>query len=40
MKEAYKSLNAAADWDAYLQSLRAQYRHLPALQDEIRRACL
>jgi hypothetical protein len=40
MKAVYKSLNAVADWDAYLQSLRAQYRHLPALQDEMRQARL
>ncbi len=40
MKAVYKSVNAHADWDAYLQSLRAQYRHLPALQDEMRQARL
>jgi uncharacterized Zn finger protein len=31
MKAVYKSLEAASDWDSYLQSLRARYRHLPAL---------
>ena len=40
MQAVYKSLNAVADWDAYLQSLRAQYRQLPALQDEMRQARL
>jgi uncharacterized Zn finger protein len=40
MKAVYKSLNVISDWDAYLQSLRAQYRHLPALQDEMRQARL
>jgi tetratricopeptide (TPR) repeat protein len=40
MKAVFKTLEAASDWDAYLQSLRAQYRHLPALQDEMRQARL
>ena len=40
MKAAYKALDAQSDWDAYLQSLRAEYRHLPALQDEMRQARL
>jgi len=40
MKAVYKSLHAVSNWDAYLQSLRAQYRHLPALQDEMRQAGL
>jgi uncharacterized Zn finger protein len=40
MKAVHKSLNAVSDWGAYLQSLRAQHRHLPALQDEMRRAHL
>ena len=40
MKAVHKSLNAVSDWGAYLQSLRAQYRHLPALQDEMRQAHL
>jgi hypothetical protein len=40
MKAVYKSLNAVSDWVAYLESLRAQYRHLPALQDEMRQAHL
>jgi uncharacterized Zn finger protein len=40
MKAVFKTLNVASDWDAYLESLRAQYRHLPALQDEMRQAHL
>jgi tetratricopeptide (TPR) repeat protein len=40
MKAVYKALQAPSDWETYLQSLRAQYRHLPALQDEIRQARL
>ncbi|MGH8066230.1 MAG: SWIM zinc finger family protein [Candidatus Entotheonellia bacterium] len=40
MRAAYKALDAASDWDAYLQSLRLQHRHLPALQDEMRQARL
>jgi uncharacterized Zn finger protein len=40
MKATYTSLKAAADWEAYVQSLRAQYRLLPALQDEMRQARL
>jgi uncharacterized Zn finger protein len=40
MKAIYKALDAASDWEAYLQSLRAEYRHLPALQDEMRQARL
>ncbi len=40
MKAVYKSIDAVADWDVYLQSLRAQYRQLPALQDEMRQARL
>jgi uncharacterized Zn finger protein len=40
MKAVYRSLEAPSDWEAYLQSLRTEYRHLPALQDEIRRAHL
>jgi uncharacterized Zn finger protein len=40
MKAVYKSLDAQSDWEAYLQSLRAEYRHLPALQDEMRQARL
>lgn len=35
-----EALNAASDWEAYLQSLRLQYRHLPALQHEMRQARL
>jgi uncharacterized Zn finger protein len=40
MKAVYKALNAPSDWEAYLQALRAEYRHLPALQDEMRQARL
>jgi uncharacterized Zn finger protein len=40
MKAVYKALEAPSDWEAYLRSLRAEYRHLPALQDEMRRARL
>jgi hypothetical protein len=40
MKAVYKALEAQSDWEAYLESLRAQYRHLPALQDEMRQARL
>ena len=40
MKAVYKALDAASDWEAYLQSLRDKYRHLPALQDEMRQARL
>jgi uncharacterized Zn finger protein len=40
LKAVYKSLEVLSDWEAYLQSLRAQYRHLPALQDEINQAHL
>jgi hypothetical protein len=40
MKTVYKALEAQSEWAAYLQSLRAQYRHLPALQDEMRQAHL
>ncbi len=40
VKALYKSLGAQSDWDAYLQSLRTQYAHLPALQDELRKARL
>jgi uncharacterized Zn finger protein len=40
MKAVYKALDAQSDWDAYLQSLRVEYRHLPALQDEMRQARL
>jgi uncharacterized Zn finger protein len=40
MKAAYKALDAASEWEAYLQALRAEYRHLPALQDEMRQARL
>jgi uncharacterized Zn finger protein len=40
VKALYQSLNAQSDWDTYLQSLRRQYAHLPALQDEWRKARL
>jgi uncharacterized Zn finger protein len=40
LKAVYKSLKTLSDWEAYLQSLRAQYRHLPALRDEINQARL
>jgi uncharacterized Zn finger protein len=40
MKAVYKSFNAVSNWEAYLQSLRAEYRHLPTLQDEMRQARL
>jgi uncharacterized Zn finger protein len=40
MKAVFKALNAVSNWDAYLQSLQVQCRHLPALQDEMRRARL
>ena len=40
MKAVYKAIDAVADWDNYLQLLRAQYRHLPALQDEMRQGRL
>jgi uncharacterized Zn finger protein len=40
MKAVYQSLDAASDWEAYLESLRVQFRHLPALQDELRQARL
>jgi uncharacterized Zn finger protein len=40
MKAVYKGLEAQSEWEAYLQSLRAEYRHLPALQDEMRQARL
>jgi uncharacterized Zn finger protein len=40
VKAVYKALNAASDWEAYLQALRADHRHLPALQDEMRQARL
>jgi hypothetical protein len=40
MKAVYKSLKAVSDWVAYLESLRARYRHLPALQDEMGQARL
>jgi uncharacterized Zn finger protein len=40
MKAVYKALDAVSAWSAYVQSLRAEYRHLPALQDEMRQARL
>jgi hypothetical protein len=40
IKAVYQAVKAPSDWDAYLQALREEYRHLPALQDEIRQARL
>ncbi|MEJ7617947.1 MAG: SWIM zinc finger family protein [Pyrinomonadaceae bacterium] len=40
VKAMYERLNTQAAWDAYLQGLRSRYAHLPALQDEMRKARL
>jgi uncharacterized Zn finger protein len=40
VKKLYDRLGAQAEWEAYAQKLRAQYTHLPALLDELRRARL
>jgi hypothetical protein len=40
LKAVYQSLEVQSDCEAYLQLLRAQYRHLPALQDEMHQARL
>ncbi len=40
VKKLYDRAGAQAEWEAYLQELRAQYENLPALQDELRRARL
>ncbi len=40
IKHLYEVLNRPQNWQTYLQQLRAQYRNLPALQDEIHRAKL
>jgi hypothetical protein len=40
IKVMYQALKVPADWDDSLQELRAEYRHLPALQDELRQARL
>ncbi|MDQ3254115.1 MAG: SWIM zinc finger family protein [Acidobacteriota bacterium] len=40
VKALSERLNTQAEWGAYLQSLRSQYAHLPALQDEMRKAQL
>ncbi len=40
VKPLYDALNDRSGWAAYLDSLRTQFKHLPALQDEIRSAKL
>jgi len=40
VKKLYDRIGAQAEWDNYLQKLRAQYENLPALQDELRKARL
>jgi hypothetical protein len=36
----YDTLKDGAGWAAYLEDLRTQFKHLPALQDELRKAKL
>lgn len=40
VKKLYDRFGAQAEWEIYLQKLRARYENLPALQDELRRARL
>jgi uncharacterized Zn finger protein len=40
LKAIYLLLEQAGAWNGYLQELRENHRHLPALQDEITRAKL
>ena len=40
VKPLYDALNDRAGWTAYLNDLRTQFKRLPALQDELRRAKL
>jgi uncharacterized Zn finger protein len=40
IKALYTRLEASADWEAYVRTLRTHHAHLPALQDELRKARL
>src|SRR5205085_7549219 len=40
VKPLYQKNGAPQEWDSFIQSLRAQYANLPALQDELRKAKL
>ncbi len=40
MKELHGRLHTDAEWDVYIETLRARHARLPALQDELRKAKL
>jgi uncharacterized Zn finger protein len=40
VKSLYKELGEHETWTKYISSLRQQYKHLPALKDEMMKASL